>query len=229
MGVWRKGADMKPASRISIQQTQRLKLTTGLHTALRMLRSDAQGLTRYLEEQAAENPQLVLTRPQPQDWLPRWRSAFARPAGEDAGPEIAAAGASLQTHAFGVMSRLRLAPTEARIAVALVEALEPSGWLGRALPWIAAQTGTRPAEVEAVLIRLQAEADPPGLFARTLAECLRLQAQEAGELDAAMSAVLDRLDLVARGDAERLVHLLLELGQGAREGSHSKAAAILQL
>ena len=45
-----------------------------------------------------------------------------------------------------------------------------------------------------MLARLQARADPPGLFARSLAECLRLQAADAGELDPVMVAVLDRLE-----------------------------------
>lgn len=192
---------MKSRTRISIQQTQRLKLTLGLATSIRILRSDAQGLSRYLEEQAAENPQLVLTRPVSQDWLPRWTSALGAP---DHSAEQSAAGASLMAHAFGLIDRLRLPPREARIAAALAEALEPSGWLGSPPDRIASRAGVRPDEVEPVLRRLQTEADPTGLFARNLAECLRLQAAEAGLLDAAMAAILDRLDLVARGDVARL-------------------------
>jgi RNA polymerase sigma-54 factor len=116
----------------------------------------------------------------------------------------AAAGASLTAHVFGLVSGMRLAGHEARIAEALAEALEPSGWLGRPLTWIATQVGAALPEVEAVLRRVQAEAEPTGLFARNLAECLRLQAAEAGELDPAMAAVLDRLDMVARGEVARI-------------------------
>jgi RNA polymerase sigma-54 factor len=60
--------------RLSITTTQRLALNTTLTTALTMLKADAAGLTRYLEEAAAENPSLVVTpadRPAT-DWLPRW-------------------------------------------------------------------------------------------------------------------------------------------------------------
>lgn len=192
---------MKSRTRISIQQTQRLKLTMGLATSIRILRSDAQGLSRYLEEQAAENPQLVLTRPAGQEWLPRWTSALGA---QDLDTDQAAAGASLMAHAFGLVAGLRLGAREARIAEALAEALEPTGWLGRPLTWIATQVGAPLAEVEAVLRCVQAEADPTGLFARNLAECLRLQAAEAGELDPAMVAVLDRLDMVARGEVGRI-------------------------
>lgn len=192
---------MKSRSRITIQQTQRLTLTASLATSMKILRSDSEGLSRYLEEQAAENPSLVIARPINTDWTPRWRSAFGQ---DGAQPEAAAAAPSLAAHAMALVDRLRLQGRNARIAEALVEALEPSGWLGRPVSAIVKATGATTAEVEAVLAQLQAQAEPTGLFARSLAECLRLQAAEAGELDRAMSAVLDRLELVGRGEIDRL-------------------------
>ncbi|WP_136644894.1 RNA polymerase sigma-54 factor [Tabrizicola sp. YIM 78059] len=192
---------MKQRSRISVQQTQRMALTTTLAASIRVLRADAAGLARYLEEQASENPALVVTRPPPSDWTPRWKSALG-PRGEM--PETATAAPSLVGHALGLIAALRLSGAEARLAEALIETLEPSGWLGRPLAALATQAGLRLAEAEAVLRRLQQQAEPTGLFARNLAECLRLQAEDAGELDAPMAAVLDRLDLVARGDIDRL-------------------------
>ncbi|NHB78111.1 RNA polymerase factor sigma-54 [Rhodobacter calidifons] len=192
---------MKPRSRISVHQTQRMALTTGLATSIRILRADAAGLSRYLEEAAAENPQIILTRPQVQDWIPRWKSAFASDAEP---PEQQSAGPSLVSHVLALIENLRLSPAETRIAMALAEALEPSGWLGRAPSAIAAQLAVGLPAVEQVLARLQQRADPTGLFARNLADCLRLQAEEAGELDRAMRALLDRLDLLAKGGIERI-------------------------
>jgi RNA polymerase sigma-54 factor len=55
-----------------------------------------------------------------------------------------------------------------------------------------------------VLAQLQSEAEPTVLFARSLSECLRLQAAEQGDLNSAMVAVLARLDLVGRGEIDRL-------------------------
>ena len=192
---------MKSRTRISVHQTQRMALTTGLATSIRLLRADAAGLSRYLEEAAAENPQIVLTRPQVQEWLPRWKSAF----GSDAErPEQVAAGPSLVSHVLGMIEGLRLDPAESRIALVLAEALEPSGWIGRALPSVAGQLGIAVPAVEALLLRLQRHAEPTGLFARNLAECLRLQAEEVGELDAPMQALLNRLDLLAKGEIERI-------------------------
>ncbi|MFN4192511.1 MAG: RNA polymerase sigma-54 factor [Tabrizicola sp.] len=192
---------MKSRTQISVHQTQRLALTTGLATSIRILRADAAGLSRYLEEAAAENPQIILTRPQVQEWIPRWRTAFAADAER---PEQAAPGPSLVSHVLSVIEALRPDPAETRIAMALAEAMEPSGWLGRAPATIAAQLGVGVAAVEGVLNRLQKRAEPTGLFARNLADCLRLQAEEAGELDRAMSALLDRLDLLARGEIDRI-------------------------
>lgn len=192
---------MKSRNRISVQQTQRMALTTGLATSIRILRADAAGLSRYLEEQAAENPQIILTKPQVQDWLPRWKSAF----GSDGDrPEQEAAGPSLVSHVLGLIEAQRFGPTDARIAMELAEALEPTGWIGRSLSSIAGQLGVGVPAVEAVLGRLQEHAEPTGLFARNLADCLRLQAREAGELDRAMAALLDRLDLLAKGEIERI-------------------------
>ena len=192
---------MKSRTRISVHQTQRMALTTGLATSIRILHADAAGLSRYLEEAAAENPQIILTRPQVQEWLPRWKSAFGFDAER---PEQAAAGPSLVSHVLGMIEALRLDPTEGRIALALAEALEPSGWIGRALPAIAGQLGVTVPAVESVLGRLQQQAEPTGLFARNLAECLRLQAEEAGELDKPMEALLARLDLLAKGEIDRI-------------------------
>jgi RNA polymerase sigma-54 factor len=192
---------MKSRNRITIQQSQRLTLTASLATSMKILRWDAEGLSRYLEEQAAENPSLRISRPLATDWTPRWTSAFAL-----GGPlrEPASAAPSLVSHAMALVDRLRLSDRSARIAEALVEALEPSGWLGRPLAAIAEAIGASLREVATVLTRLQAEADPTGLFARSLAECLRLQAAEQEDLDPAMVAVLDRLDLVGRGEIDRL-------------------------
>jgi len=192
---------MKQRSRISVQQTQRLTLTTTLAASIRILRADAAGLSRYLEEQAAENPALVLSRPAPTDWTPRWKSVLGM--GGEA-PEQASATPSLVSHAMAIVAGLRLPLREARLAETLVEALEPSGWLGRPLQVMAQQAGLGLAEAEALLQKVQRQAEPTGLFARNLADCLRLQAEDAGDLDPAMAKVLDRLDLVARGEIDRL-------------------------
>jgi len=194
---------MKSRTRITVAPTQRLQLSPGLAASIRILQSDALGLTRYLEEQAEDNPYLVLTRPVARDWLPRWTSVLRPPAASDMA-DPASPGASLIGQVFALIASLRLSPREAVIAEALAEAIAPSGWLDRTLAEVAARANVPEADVAAVLGHLQRAAEPPGLFARNLAECLRLQATDAGELDVGMIAVLSRLDLVAQGDVARI-------------------------
>ncbi|MFN3824308.1 MAG: RNA polymerase factor sigma-54 [Pseudorhodobacter sp.] len=202
-----------PGTRLVQRQSQRLRLTSGLSASIRILRHDATGLTRFLEEQAAENPHLLLVpvEPAPGEWTPRWANAFARISawGPDAAPQterLAAAAPGLFAHATTQMERLLPSGRAQMIGAAIVQALEPSGWLGRDLAAIAAETGVSVAEVETVLRRMQ-QAEPTGLFARSLAECLRLQAEEAEQLDPVMDCTLSHLDLLAEGEVDRLARL----------------------
>jgi len=199
---------MKSRTRITIAQSQRLSLNTSLTASIHILRADAAGLTALLEEQAAENPQLVLGPPPQQEWLPRWTDALMRMRGAGGEmPEVEAAGPSLSAHVTAAIAGLRLPVRAQRVADLLVMALEPAGWLGQPLQKIAVEAGVTPDEAEAVLRRVQ-EIEPTGLFARNLAECLRLQAEEAGELDPVMAGVLDRLPLVAAGALAKIAREL---------------------
>jgi RNA polymerase sigma-54 factor len=197
---------MARRQRIGLSQNQRLQLTPGLQASIALLRMDAGGLTRFLEEQAERNPFLKVEAAPlaPAAWLPRWGSAFAA-ARRDA-PETAQPGPSLMAHVLSQIDVLTRSPRERQIALVLAEALEPFGWLGRPLPDLARQAGCAPGDAEAVLMRLQTM-EPTGLFARSLSECLRLQAAEAGRLDAAMEVMLDHLDLLAEGKVDRLAAL----------------------
>ena len=94
-------------------------------------------------------------------------------------------------------------PGQRVIAYALAEALEPTGWLGRPLEEIAVTCGTDEAKIEVVLEIVQ-RLEPEGVFARDLAECLRIQARERDELDAVMEVVLANLDMLANGDIAQL-------------------------
>lgn len=199
---------MAQRQRIEVKQSLRLKLSVGLRASIDMLLLDAAGLSRQIEEQAAENPSLILTAPQPRDWLPRWAGALPGGArAEPAGAEmVAGPGPSLMAHVLAEIDRRIKTPQERRIALLLAEALAPSGWIDRPLLTIAHEAGARIAEVEAVLYRLQ-ETEPVGLFARNLAECLKLQAQEAGVYDPEMKLILANLDLLARGATARLAQM----------------------
>ena len=96
---------MSQGPRIQLGLTQRLQLNLGLKASIQLLRADAAGLTRYLEEQAALNPHLKLDpppTPAPGEWLPRWSRVFVV-AGEV--PEQAGVGPSLMAHVMEAIDR----------------------------------------------------------------------------------------------------------------------------
>ena len=82
---------------------------------------------------------------------------------------------------------------ERLIAHHVIDLIDESGYLRSKTQDIAAQLGCAEEAVEDVLVRLQ-RFDPPGVFARTIKECLALQLQDRDRLDPAMAILLDHLD-----------------------------------
>jgi RNA polymerase sigma-54 factor len=92
---------------------------------------------------------------------------------------------------------------ERLIGLHLIDLVDEAGYLREPLEDVAARLGCPPAAVEAVLQRLQ-QFDPPGVFARSLKECLALQLREVNRLDPAMAALLDHLELLVEADRATL-------------------------
>lgn len=190
---------MKHQRRISLSQTQRLSLNASLISAVDILRFSPSELVSWIEEQGQANPSLVISRPLPTEWLPRWTDALARyTAPLDEERAQAGAGPGLFSHAMAQAQALGPEGPMWQFAEGLVAALAPSGWLDRPVASIAAEAGVPLSAAEGFLRKLQLEAEPSGLFARDLAECLRLQAEAAEELDADMEKVLGRLSLLTQ-------------------------------
>jgi RNA polymerase sigma-54 factor len=195
---------MSTRARLNVSTTQRMALNTGLVAAINTLRADALGLTRYLEEAAAANPALLLNpSPVSYEWLPRWTHAFSAANQPDV---LVSAGPSLLAHVSAFVAKTFPAGQDRAIAMALTEALEPSGWLGSSVAVIAQDLGCKLADAMRVLGVLQ-RIEPRGLFAQSLSECLRLQATEQGIADAIMLTMLDNLDLLAAADFARLARV----------------------
>ncbi len=177
-------------------------MTAGLARTVALLALPARDLVLRLRVEAAANPALLLEAPpaapgtgagpgadRSANWLP---PAFD-PGGVTAPPD------SLIAHVLRQIARADLPPPDHAIAIALAEALEPTGWLGEPVAQVARRCGADPARVEQVLARLQRGLDPPGLFARSLAECLHLQLQAEGTMTPAAEALLSHLPLLAEG------------------------------
>ncbi|WP_040706845.1 RNA polymerase factor sigma-54 [Oceanibaculum indicum] len=94
-------------------------------------------------------------------------------------------------------------PVERAIASYMIGLLDDCGWFTAGCETVADSLGCTLEQVESVLDRLQ-RLDPPGIFARSLKECLALQLREKDRLDPAMQALLDNLELLARRDLAAL-------------------------
>ena len=92
---------------------------------------------------------------------------------------------------------------EALIALRIIGDLDEAGYLPTGLLVIAEELGVPLAEVERALATVQS-LDPTGVGARSLSECLALQAREADRYDPCMARLIDNLDVVASGDIARL-------------------------
>jgi len=89
------------------------------------------------------------------------------------------------------------------IAEQLIGQIDEAGYLTATTTEIAEQLGAALADVDRVLATIQTF-DPTGVGARSLAECLVLQAKEADRYDPCMQRLIANLDLVAAGKLQNL-------------------------
>ena len=93
--------------------------------------------------------------------------------------------------------------TLGRIAEAIVNELEETGYLDTPLSVIADALEASPKDAEQALALVQS-LDPPGIAARSLEECIALQAKAVDRYDPAMARLIANLDLLARGQMKDL-------------------------
>ncbi|MEM9638242.1 MAG: RNA polymerase factor sigma-54 [Pseudomonadota bacterium] len=156
-----------------------------------LLRMNNEELSRHMADMAARNPLL--------DVKPRGQGSEGM---QEA--QVMAAQDSLYGHVLRQISVTIEDPTDLHLANLFAEALEPSGWLGQSVAAIARNAGVDVFRAERVLNQLQGF-EPTGLFARDLADCLRLQLVERGTWDEATSTVLAHLACFLEGGADALV------------------------
>ena len=116
----------------------------------------------------------------------------------DAVPASSQAGeVTLREHLVGQINVDLDDPVDRMIALHLTDLLDDSGYIPVALADVAEALGCEPRRVDVTLEKIQ-RFDPPGIFARDLAECLALQLQDLNRFDPAMQALVENLDLLAK-------------------------------
>lgn len=114
-----------------------------------------------------------------------------------------AAAASLADHLHAQIGAATRDPQLLFVARWLIDQIDEAGYLTQPLREAAAMLGVPIALAEAGLALVHT-LDPTGVGARSLGECLALQAREADRYDPCMARLLDNLDLLARGELARL-------------------------
>jgi RNA polymerase sigma-54 factor len=117
--------------------------------------------------------------------------------------DMAASAVTLRDHIAEQIAFVVADPSSRLIADELADGLDEAGYMRADLGEIAQRLWIDEIAVESVLATCQSF-DPPGIFARNLAECLALQLAARDRLDPAMRALVDNLDLLARRDFHTL-------------------------
>lgn len=141
------------------------------------------------------------------DLAQQWRSGPAQNSGGSSEgynlEEFVAVRPTLRDHIGEQIAMTLRDPADRLVAAELADAVDESGYMRADLCEIARRLGVGEPDVALVLSACQAF-DPPGLFARDLAECLALQLKARDRLDPAMAAMVDNLELLARRDFVQL-------------------------
>jgi RNA polymerase sigma-54 factor len=138
-----------------------------------------------------------------------WQSRTARDGGGSTLPgldQTLTRPETLHDHLLAQLSLDIADPADRIIGAHLVDMVDDGGYLRGELADVAERLGCTIERVEATLKLLQ-RFDPPGIFARSLPECLALQLRDRNRLDPAMQALLENLPLLASRNAPALMQL----------------------
>lgn len=188
---------MALSSKPVLRQTQSLTMTPQMQQSLKVLQMSRAELEDFVQREVEANP---LLQRAPSGALPS--SGSSDYSVEDFGTVQH----SLQDHVAEQINLSIRDKTERHIAELLTETLDESGYLHADLAQIAKRLNVAPEQVMHVLHQCQTF-EPAGLFARNLAECLRLQLLADDRLTAEMTILLKNLDLVAKRDFTALKKL----------------------
>ncbi len=138
-----------------------------------------------------------------------WGAAASSGGSFDELPDFEATRAAEQTlaeHLNDQVGAIAVNPKEAFAARHIIGLLDDAGYLPFDLREIAGDLGVDMDCIEDALTVVQM-LEPTGVGARSLSECLALQAKAVDRYDPAMEALIDNLELIAKGEVARLKRL----------------------
>ncbi|AGI68557.1 RNA polymerase sigma-54 factor RpoN [Octadecabacter antarcticus 307] len=183
----------------NISQNQSLVFTPQLQQAIKLLLLNNIELSSYAESIAEENPFLEIDLPEVR--MPASQGANVAQKNSEFDPISLLpdkAGESFGARLFAQVDDTLKDQAERAIGYALASHLDPTGWLTTPLSLLAQNLNVEEKYVAAVLSKLQ-RAEPTGLFARDLSECLSLQIPTTDLDHTSMGIIIANLALLERG------------------------------
>lgn len=113
---------------------------------------------------------------------------------------------TLTDHLSNQVGLVLLDPSDHLIAHTLIDSVDSAGYFRGDLQEIADALGAELQQIEHILEQLQT-LDPPGVCARSLGECLKIQLQDKNRYDPAIGALLENLELLAAREFQKLKSL----------------------
>lgn len=198
----------------SIEQKQTLTMTTSMHQSISILQMSNIELLEFARSELDKNPFLedATVTIEKSDHNEKLRQLISNSQSYTGGYSTQdylnniAIEKTLKDHILEQINLSFSDNKEILIATYLLDYLQPSGYLNANLDEVAKNLQCNLDLVLDVLYKLQTF-DPPGIFARNLKECLKIQVKENNVTDRALVAMINNIDLLAQGDLKKLSKL----------------------
>ncbi len=201
---------MQQAYDLIQHQTQRLVMTQTLQQAIQLLQMSSLEMREYIQEAVLENPLL--------DWpAEKKRPASSQPSSgvgriQDAALQAVNNGAHLYSVLHEQLRMLKISPPLVPVVAYMIDSLNDRGYLTASIDEIAKMQNMTVEQVGEALTILQSF-EPTGVGARSLKECLHLQAKAkySGEsssevrLPLVLAIIEEGLEWLAAGKTQQLL------------------------
>lgn len=209
---------------LELTQKQNQILTQKMQYSLKLLQMCTPDLLLHMQGAAQENPLLELTVLAPSEdvqrrlrkleWLERtdeasfsWPDRISNQAPRELHAFSPNHGATLEEALLFQLPGFRLPPAQERAVCKLIGALDENGYLRAPPGGLAAELQLSSREIDAALGILQ-RMEPAGVGARSLQECLLIQARRQAAPPALIALISHHLNLLAENKLDKLAMVL---------------------
>lgn len=200
----------------SLEQKQSLTMTTSMHQSISILQMSNIELAEFASAELSKNPFLEDANVSVEEHADASKLKLNQTYTASGGSGSYSGGYSSQDYLSNIASEKTLKEhlleqinlifednKEILVAHYLLDHLLSSGYLSIDINEAINHLKCTEELVERVLAKLQTM-DPPGIFARNLKECLKIQVRENNIDNPGLIALINNIDLLAKGDVKKL-------------------------